>query len=145
AWRRPLDAADRADADEQRKWLRALVARAPNAEEAGRLSELAKPETAAGLPPATLELPRLVLAGQGRAAEAEAALRAGLRRQPADAWLNHGLGALLLAKAPPRAAEAVRYLLVARALRPELAVSLAAAWLAGNDPAEAAAVLDELV
>jgi tetratricopeptide (TPR) repeat protein len=46
-------------------------------------------------------------------------LRQDRLRHPADFWVNHKLGFYLLRRQPPRLEEAVRYLSVAVALRPE--------------------------
>src|SRR5262245_56609007 len=71
---------------------------------------MAKPATVAVLPPITLEL----LAER----EAEALLRAGLQRHPADVWLNWGLARLLWKAGGARAGQAEAFLRAAVAARP---------------------------
>jgi tetratricopeptide (TPR) repeat protein len=54
-------------------------------------------------------------------AAAEQVLRAGLDHYPSNFWLNNDLGLLLCDRQPSRAEEAVRYLMVAMALRSDIA------------------------
>jgi serine/threonine-protein kinase len=60
---------------------------------------------------------------------AERLLRAALTARPREVVLYHALGQLLQEQEPPRWAEAVECYLAARALRPDLGVSLATALL----------------
>jgi serine/threonine-protein kinase len=53
----------------------------------------------------------------GQRGAAERLLRDGRRRFPADFWINHDLGMVLLEQVPPQPVEAVRYLTAAAALR----------------------------
>jgi tetratricopeptide (TPR) repeat protein len=85
------------------------------------LVKLAKEPGYQDLPPATLVVLARLLVYRGEWAAAEQLLRAGLERKPADFWLNHWLGTVLLNQQPPRAEEAVRYRMAALVLRSESA------------------------
>jgi serine/threonine protein kinase/tetratricopeptide (TPR) repeat protein len=84
-----------------------------------KLVELAREPKVQYLPPATLVNLSRQLAEMKEWTAAERLLRAGLERRPGDFWLNHQLGMVLLDQQPPRADEAVVYLKVARAMRPD--------------------------
>jgi tetratricopeptide (TPR) repeat protein/serine/threonine protein kinase len=69
------------------------------------------------LPPASVVINAKFWSQGNEGAAAERLLRAGLERNPGDFWLNNELGMLLKNQQPPQAAEAVRFLTAALALR----------------------------
>jgi tetratricopeptide (TPR) repeat protein len=121
-----LRAAQATDPDPDRGGtaLRAALSRGGDA---GRkeLKDLAAKAAAAELPAATLALLGHILITPVELSDPEAArlavsaLRAGLRRHPADFWLNHDLAVALTKVNPPELDEAIGYFRAASALRPE--------------------------
>jgi superkiller protein 3 len=79
------------------------------------LEALAKSAKIAELPARALAR----LAGGLDPLQAVELLRRAQRKYPADFWVNHHLGLVLLAVTPPEREEAVRFLTAAVALRPE--------------------------
>jgi tetratricopeptide (TPR) repeat protein len=98
-------------------WRRRLDA-ALEGDDAAALARLAREPDAVRQPPARLVALGTLL-GRTDPEGAAAFLQQAVQRHPGDFWLNHELGMALLDQRPPRAAEAVRYLTAARALRPE--------------------------
>jgi serine/threonine-protein kinase len=125
AWRKTLDVARAADADDYRNRLRGLVAAEDLKAQSAKLKALADEPQAAELPAATAVL----LAGALEAVrDREAAvglLRQAVERHPDDVWVNFALADELNRIRPPVPEEAVRYYTAARALRPETAHDLA--------------------
>jgi serine/threonine-protein kinase len=117
----------------QREWLRRLVEQVDPAgwtsqvrlashlargERRAALEKLARQANEKELPPAALALLAKRLAGEGARPSAMALRRRARQQYPGDYWLNHDLGRALLVA---RQEEAVRYLTVAVALRPDSA------------------------
>jgi eukaryotic-like serine/threonine-protein kinase len=102
------------------------------------LGALAADDAASSIPPAGLTRVAKTLAPQ----LAVNLLRRAQHEYPGDFWINHDLGTALRRLSPPKADEAVRYLSVAVALRPENAgvrVNLGAALEAAGQWDEALA------
>jgi tetratricopeptide (TPR) repeat protein len=116
-----------------REWLRAVLEAAEPDDAWGRQVRAARRETDAGKRQEALEalaksariteLPARALtqlAQQLRPPQAVELLRRAQRHYPADFWVNHNLGRVLLEEVkPPETEEAVRFLTAAVALRPE--------------------------
>jgi serine/threonine-protein kinase len=136
-------AARAADPDDWRGRLRAAVAGCHREETRAALAELARSAPAADLPPITLAMLGAALLRAGDANAAEALLRPAQRRHPNDVWLALLLGQALekLARAP----EAIRYYMMARALRPQSAHRLAHALSFHGETEEAVAVFRDLI
>jgi serine/threonine-protein kinase len=96
----------------RQRWRTALVTKDREA-----LKKLAAEAQAGSLSPAALMLRARAWARAGAAKEAEHLLREGLKRFPADFWLNHELAYTLCHAQPPRLGEAIEYYRAARALR----------------------------
>jgi tetratricopeptide (TPR) repeat protein len=106
-----------ADPDDWRRRMRAAwVARDLRAVE-GLARE---PETAAQPPQALADVGGL-LQDNGSAEGAVRLLRRAQAASPGDFWINYNLGLALAASQPPQPGEAIRFLTVAVALRPESA------------------------
>jgi serine/threonine-protein kinase len=85
------------------------------------------------------------LQAAGEDALAERLLRAAVRARPREVVLHHALGQLLEGQQPPRWGEAVECYAAARALRPELGVSLANALVECGRVSEGLALYERLV
>jgi serine/threonine protein kinase/tetratricopeptide (TPR) repeat protein len=83
------------------------------------LAKLVQDPALLDLPPPTLFVLSRKLDGTGELAVAEQLLLAGLERKPGDFWLNFELGKLLSSASRRQTENAVGYLTVALALRPE--------------------------
>jgi serine/threonine protein kinase/tetratricopeptide (TPR) repeat protein len=111
---RVLDSAEPEPNRFQARWRDAVRQR-----DAAVLRRLAEEPEVRALPAETIVLLARDLEGANEPAAAEGLLRAGQARYPSDFWLNHNLGfSLSHQQNAPRAAEAVRYLTAALALRP---------------------------
>jgi serine/threonine-protein kinase len=107
-----LEAADRND------WSRQVRAAWKEKDATTRRAALEKLATSADV--AKVPVRALThLSGLLAPAPRAALLRRAQRHHPADFWINHGLGMTLLTVSPPELDEAVRYLTVAAALRPD--------------------------
>ncbi len=104
-----------ADSDPWRQRLR--TARERNDRQA--LEQLAQQADAAAQPPETLFLLDRALHQRGAKDGAVALLRRAQEIFPGDFWINHDLGMALQDCQPPQYEEAIRYLTVAVALRPD--------------------------
>jgi tetratricopeptide (TPR) repeat protein len=114
-WRHRLAVARAADPDALRLRLRnALEGTDPKA-----LEELAWADQIDDWPVPTLVLLGRLAHGTATGMRVAARLRRAQQRHPGDFWLNETLGLLLLEEQPPRLEEAIRYLSVAVALRPQ--------------------------
>jgi tetratricopeptide (TPR) repeat protein len=136
-----LAAAEPALTDLDRQWRAACRAR--NRATLERLAEGADP---ARLPAATLVQLAKDLDAAGASAAAARLLRRAQPRYPADFWLNHDLGTVLLKTEPPEPAAAVSYLRAALALRPRspgVQLNLGNALRAQGDRAGALAAFRE--
>jgi tetratricopeptide (TPR) repeat protein len=119
-----------AAADTDRWRQRVRVARARNDRQA--LEALAREVDATAQPPEELFLIDRSLRQRGAAEGALELLQRAQEAFPGDFWINHDLGMALQEVCPPRREEAIRFLTVAVALRPESAgarVNLGAALL----------------
>jgi tetratricopeptide (TPR) repeat protein len=125
AWRRPLDVARAADADDYRNRLRALLAADDLKAQAAKLKALADERQAAELPGATAVLLAWALEAVRDRDTAVSLLRRAVERHPGDVWVNFALARALGRLRPPVREEAARYYTAARALRPEMAHDLA--------------------
>jgi serine/threonine protein kinase/Flp pilus assembly protein TadD/thiol-disulfide isomerase/thioredoxin len=105
----------RADADPWRQKLRVMFVDG----NLKVLRELAREANAATQPPADAHLLGLALKVLGDIELAVEFLRLVQQEYPSDFWINEILGISLIEFTPPRAAEAVRYLQAAVALRPD--------------------------
>jgi serine/threonine protein kinase/Flp pilus assembly protein TadD len=114
SWKQLLDIARVADPDERRTQVRQALERDNRA----ALEELAH-AAGADLSPTTLVLVSNALQRLGASAPAIALLREGQRRYPGDLWLNYNLADLLVEAEPPQPQEALRFVSVALALRPQ--------------------------
>jgi tetratricopeptide (TPR) repeat protein len=83
------------------------------------LEELARDVDAAAQPPETLFLLDRALHQRGVREGAVALMRRAQDAFPGDFWINHNLGVALRDCEPPQAEEAIRFLTVATALRPD--------------------------
>ena len=72
-----------------------------------------------GVPPITLGLLARALKDAGAPKQAVALFRRAQRRHPNSFWLNFDLASALMSQKPPEMAEAIRFLSVALALRPD--------------------------
>jgi serine/threonine protein kinase/Flp pilus assembly protein TadD len=104
-----------ADADPWRRAVRA--AREKHDREA--LEKLAREVDAASQPPEELFLLDMSLRQRGAKEGAVALLRRAQEAFPGDFWINHDLGVALRDCQPPQLNEAIRFLTVAVALRPQ--------------------------
>jgi tetratricopeptide (TPR) repeat protein len=80
---------------------------------------LAREVDVAAQPPQALMEAAHILQDNGKAEAAVRLLRRAQEAHPADFWINHTLGMALAAVRPPQPNEAIRFLTVAAALRPE--------------------------
>jgi serine/threonine-protein kinase len=124
-WRKPLDVAQSADADDYRNRLRALLAADDLTAQAAKLSALANEPRAGELPAGTAVLLAWGLEAVRDRQTAVRLLRRAADRHPGDVWVNFALAKALDRLRPPVREEAARYYTAARALRPELAHELA--------------------
>jgi serine/threonine-protein kinase len=125
AWRKPLEAARRADPEPYRDRLREVLLAEDRKPRVEVLKALAAAPEAAGLPAGTAVLLGRTLVGLGQVEVAVALLRTAAVRQPGDVWVNYFLADALERVHPPAREEAVRYFTAARALRPDTAHELA--------------------
>jgi eukaryotic-like serine/threonine-protein kinase len=169
AWRRLADLAAALDTAGPRHELRAILARGRLTEEGilgeltgvllpwsvltgqvpgadrNRLRALARQTDAAAEPVLGVLLLARALEAAGDGALAEGLLRAAARARPGEVVLHTALGNLLEQQQPPRWAEAVECYAAARAVRPELGVTLARALASAGRSAEGLAVCQELL
>src|SRR5262249_3879328 len=114
-WKELLAMARAADPDELRNRLRDALDRG----DAQALKALTTPGVADKLPPSTLVQLGVNLAAAGAGEQAVAVLREGQRRHPGHFWINHQLAYILIRElGPAHLDEAVRYFMIAVALRP---------------------------
>jgi serine/threonine-protein kinase len=145
AWRKPLEAARRADPEPYRDRLRGVLLAEDRKPQAEALKALATAREAAELPAPTAVLLGNTLADLGQAEAAVALLRGAAGRHPGDVWVNYVLARALEGLRPPAREEAVRYYTAARALRPETAHELAHLLERMGRGAEGEAVFRDLV
>jgi eukaryotic-like serine/threonine-protein kinase len=125
SWRKPLELARAADADDYRDRLRALLEADDRKAQVVQFKALADEPRAAELPPLTAILLAGALEGAGERQAAVGLLRRAAPRHPDNFWVISALaGAMTRLKPSPRE-DAVRYYTAARALRPEAAHDLA--------------------
>jgi serine/threonine-protein kinase len=143
-WKRLIAAARSVDPDPIRNRLRDLWSeRDPNARRA-ELLKLARQAHGPSWPPKSFTLLILALERAGeRDAELELLRRAQLEH-PNDYTVNFNLGNHLLAAHPPQIDEAIRFLSVARVLRPESGRELAHCLASRGRLDEAQAVFEDL-
>jgi superkiller protein 3 len=117
AWLRAVLAA--AETDEP--WTQKFRAARIEKDDAARRAALEKLATAdiGRLPARALTRLATSLTDVGSLTVAARVLRLGRERHPADFWINHDLGTVLQRVTPPERDQAVRFLAVAVALRPE--------------------------
>jgi serine/threonine protein kinase/Flp pilus assembly protein TadD len=106
-----------ADSDPWRQGVRA--AREKNDRQ--EMEKLAREVDTAGQPPEALFVLEMGLAQRGATETALALLRRAQQAFPGDFWINHDLGMALRGCQPPQNEEAIRFLTVAVALRPDSA------------------------
>ena len=145
SWRKPLELARAADADDYRHRLRDLLRGQERKARAAQLKALADEPRAAELPAATAVLLSGALKGSGEQEAAIRLLRQAVARHPDDVWLNMSLASYLAGLRPASREEGVRYYTAARALRPETAHDLAHLLDAMGRSAEAEATFRDLV
>jgi serine/threonine protein kinase/tetratricopeptide (TPR) repeat protein len=104
-----------ADSDPWRQGVR--LAREKNDRQA--MEKLAREVDTAEEPPEALFVLEMGLHQRGASAAALALLRRAQQSFPADFWINHDLGMALRDCQPPQHEEAIRFLTVAAALRPD--------------------------
>ena len=85
------------------------------------MEKLAREVDTAGQPPEALFILEMGLAQRGATEAALALLRRAQQAFPGDFWINHDLGMALGRCHPPQNEEAIRFLTVAVALRPDSA------------------------
>jgi serine/threonine-protein kinase len=125
SWRKPLEVAQAADADDYRNRLRALLAADDLKAQSAKLKALADEPRAGELPAGTAVLLAWGLEAVRDRQTAVRILRRAVERHPGDVWVNFALAKALDRLRPPVREEAARYYTAARALRPELAHELA--------------------
>jgi tetratricopeptide (TPR) repeat protein len=169
AWRRLSDVANRLDADPHRRELRHLresgalqrereairtvqalasllgVSRVFVGPSRHRLRALARQMDPVKEPVLGVVALARALHEAGDASGAEGVFRAALASRPGEVVLLAGLGSLLEAQRPPRWGEAIECYRAARAARPQLGIALAQALREVHRPAEAEAVVRDLV
>ena len=119
SWRKPLNLARLADADDYRDQIRALLTAGDREAQAAKLKALADEPRAAELPAATVVLLGGALVTAGDREAAVGLLRRAVARHPDDLWVNFALAVHLERMNPALRDEAVRYYTAARALGPE--------------------------
>ncbi len=132
-----------ADPDEWRGRLRTALMDSGKDTELTALRELAKSAVTTDLPAATAALLGAALVRVGDFQSAESVLRRAQRRYPSDLWLALYLGRALMGLS--RNSEAIRYYLVAHAIRPQTAHFLAHALKYLGETDEAIAVFREAI
>jgi tetratricopeptide (TPR) repeat protein/serine/threonine protein kinase len=115
SWKYLLNVARAADPDGWRTQVRDALA----GKDREVLVRLASADEAVDLLPWTLYAVAQFLKGSGDVLPAEALLRQGQRQHPDDFWINEELGLLLQEAKPSRHDEAIPFLMVAVALRPQ--------------------------
>ena len=113
------------DPDEFRGQLRSLRADGPLKDRLGKLKELAADPNAGSLPAATAVLLATFFEAAGDIDSAAKTLKQAVLKHPEDLWVNYRLAANLQFSTPYPHEEAVRYYMVARAIRPTTAHMLA--------------------
>jgi serine/threonine-protein kinase len=136
-------AAQHADPDAWRGKLRDAVDQSDRVTRLTALREVAKTAPLEELGAITLDLLGTAIQGAGDLAAAEKVLREAQRRHPGDVWVNHDLGRLL--EKVGRTEEAIRYYMMARAIRPETAHRLAHALENKGEGEAAIQVFQDLV
>ena len=116
-WKHLLDVSRVADPDGWRTQLRDALA----GKDREALVTLASSDKAMQLLPWTLHAVAERLWRTGAVGPAETLLRKAQRQHPDDFWINENLGMLLQEVRPPRNDEAIPFLMVAVALRPQSA------------------------
>jgi serine/threonine protein kinase/Flp pilus assembly protein TadD len=114
-WRHRLAVARAADPDERRNRLREALVR----KDARALEDAATADRADEWPTQSLVLLGGLARGTATGKRVAALLARVQQQHPGDFWLNNTLGVLLLEGKPPRLEEAIRFLSVAVALRPQ--------------------------
>ncbi|MFI5456727.1 MAG: tetratricopeptide repeat protein [Isosphaerales bacterium] len=114
SWEQLLAAASAADPDPWRVRMRGVLQKR-NRE---ALVEVAAAGPLHDVPALTLGLLARALSDHGAHEQAETLLRRAQRRHPTSFWLNYDLAKTLLRQEPPRRDQAIRFLSVALALRP---------------------------
>src|SRR5262249_17811767 len=104
-----------ADSDPWRQGVRS----AREKDDRQAMEKLAREVDTALEPPEALFVLELGLQQRGASAAALALLRRAQQAFPADFWINHDLGIALGRSEPPQLEEAIRFLTVAAALRPD--------------------------
>ena len=132
-----------ADPDLWRGRLRTALMDSGKNTELTALKELAKSAVTTDLPAANAALLGAALMRVGDFESAESVLRPAQRRNPSDLWLALNLGRALMGLS--RGAEGIRYYLVAHAIRPQTAHSLAHALNRLGETDEAIAVFREAI
>jgi serine/threonine-protein kinase len=105
SWRKPLDVARAADADDYRGQLRALVTADDRKPQAARLRALAEEPKAGELPAPTAVLLAGALENADDRDAAIGLLRRAQAEHPGDVWINYNLARLLEQLHPPRTEE----------------------------------------
>ena len=113
------------DRDEYRGQLRSLRALGPLKDRLGKLKELAADPNAGSLPASTAVLLSTYFEAAGDLDSAAKVLKQAVLKHPEDLWVNYRLAANLQFSTPYPHEEAVRYYMVARAIRPTTAHMLA--------------------
>ena len=132
-----------ADADAWRGRLRMGLAEPDKEKRLTTLRELARSAAPANLPPITLSFLGEELVRAGDATAAEAILRPSQRQYPGDLGLSLALAQTLEKRS--RRPEAIRYYMMARALRPESGHALAHSLDSQQETDEAIAVFRDLI
>jgi serine/threonine-protein kinase len=136
------DAARVADPDAWRNELRATLDQSNKQLRLAALQALAKTAKFHELGAISLQLLAVGLFNAGDPTGAESVLRRAQEQHPGDVWVNYELGSVLHGLS--RAEESIRFLSIARAIRPEMAHQLAHALDQRGDSDEALGVFRHL-
>lgn len=139
---RLTDVAQGADPDPWRGKLRAALDEGDQPKRLAALSQLAADDSLNQLPGVSLNLLGMALLSAADTPTAERVLRAGVRRQPDDVWLNYDLADALHRQG--RIDESIRFYSVARALRPDTSHQLGHVLEEADALADAIDVFEEL-